>query len=91
MLLPEGLLLIAGSLTESIYFSYTYRDHFYVYIDVVFVLDFLYQLKKAETLKWLACALWIGVHIYPFTWPCSRTEFYQFLFNRSTTLGTLKV
>ena len=47
---------------------------------MVFVLDFLYQLiKQADTLKWLA--LWIGVQVHPFTWPCSRTdhEFYQFV------------
>ena len=40
---------------------------------------FYINLQKAETLKWLACALWIGVHVHPFTWTCSRTEFYQFV------------
>ena len=75
-LVPEGLLLIADSLTENT--SITHLEivnHFHNRIGVVFVLDFLYQLKQANTLTWLA--LYMSVRVLPFTWPSSRTEFYQ--------------
>ena len=36
---------------------------------------FYISLSRADTLKWLG--LWIGVQVFPFKWPYSKTEFYQ--------------
>ena len=55
---PEGFLLIANSLSENTSIIYLkISTHFYNRIYTNFVLEFLYRLKQADTLKWLSLTI----------------------------------
>ena len=71
----KGLLLIADALTEntSITEMAIYNDYFNR-VSPSCVLEFLYELKQADTLKWLR--LWISVQTYPFEFG-NKSEFYR--------------
>ena len=71
---PKGLLLIADSLTENNSITSVEISNGYFWrVGANFVLEFLYELKQADTLKWLT--LWISVQIYSL--PYNDIDFYK--------------
>ena len=69
---PQGFLLIADSLTENTSITdMAISNWLFDEISPNFVLEFLYQLKQANQLKWL----WICMQVY--TYRTSRIDFYK--------------
>ena len=72
---PEGFLLIADSLSENdSIICINISTDYYNKIDPGFVLEFLYQLKQADTLKWLR--LFVSIS-FVFNKSCNRIKFHQ--------------
>ena len=72
---PEGFLLIADSLSENnSIICINISTDYYNKIHPEFVLEFLYQLKQADTLKWLT--LFISIS-FVFNKSCNRIKFHQ--------------
>ena len=76
---PQGFLLIADSLTENTSIIALEISNVYSFycdtIDKNFVLEFLYQLKQVNTLKWLTLHIWLETNIFV-AWDY-EAKFYQ--------------
>ena len=77
---PKGFLLIADSLTENISITHMkISTHYYCKINPEFLLEFLYRLKQANTLKCLTLFTSVNLLVL-WSKPYSRTKLHQEVF-----------